>query len=123
MLSFLFSRHKGISAFIIPAAAEGYSLGAKEDKLGIRASSTANVILENVRVPKDSLLGSPGEGFKIAMQVSCFKVAGTALNELYWVFLNKAIIQPSLTLVIIFPSATHLADVRWGKVSCLICLF
>lgn len=43
-------------------------MGAKEDKLGIRASSTANLIMENVRIPGDSLLGELGQGFKIAMQ-------------------------------------------------------
>ena len=43
------------------------TLGKKEDKLGIRASSTANLIFEDCRIPKDSLLGEPGLGFKIAM--------------------------------------------------------
>jgi len=76
-------KHKGISAFIVPANAEGYSLGAKEDKLGIRASSTANVIMDNVRIPGTNLLGKPGEGFKIAMQTldgGRIGVAGQALG-------------------------------------------
>jgi len=76
-------KHKGISAFIIPASSEGYSLGAKEDKLGIRASSTANVILDNVRVPGKNLLGKEGEGFKIAMTTldgGRIGVAGQALG-------------------------------------------
>lgn len=76
-------KHKGISAFVIPASAEGYSLGAKEDKLGIRASSTANVILENVRVPGNALIGKEGEGFKIAMTTldgGRIGVAGQALG-------------------------------------------
>lgn len=60
-------KHKGISAFIVPTDADGFSLGAKEDKLGIRASSTANLIMENVRIPGDNLLGEEGAGFKIAM--------------------------------------------------------
>jgi len=79
----LIVRHKGISAFIIPASAEGYSLGAKEDKLGIRASSTANVILDNVRIPGKNLLGKEGEGFKIAMSTldgGRIGVAGQALG-------------------------------------------
>lgn len=59
--------NRGISAFIVPTDTPGFSLGAKEDKLGIRASSTANLILEDVRVPKDHLLGQQGQGFKIAM--------------------------------------------------------
>jgi len=76
-------KHKGISAFIVPLDAEGFSLGAKEDKLGIRASSTSNLIFENVRIPKDNLLGKPGEGFKIAMQTldgGRIGVAGQALG-------------------------------------------
>jgi len=61
-------KHKGISAFIVPMDAEGFSLGNKEDKLGIRASSTANLIMDNVHIPRDNLLGMEGQGFKIAMQ-------------------------------------------------------
>ncbi len=60
-------KHKGISAFIVPTGAPGFSLGKKEDKLGIRASSTGNLIFEDVRVPKENLLGEPGSGFKVAM--------------------------------------------------------
>jgi butyryl-CoA dehydrogenase len=47
--------------------AEGLSLGKKEDKLGIRASSTCNLIFEDCRIPQENLLGQEGEGFKIAM--------------------------------------------------------
>jgi len=60
-------KHKGISAFVVPAPTEGLSLGKKEDKLGIRASSTSNVIFEDCRIPKENMLGEPGMGFKIAM--------------------------------------------------------
>lgn len=77
------ARHKGISAFLVPMDAEGFSLGAKEDKLGIRASSTANLIMDNVRIPKDYLIGEPGQGFKIAMQTldgGRIGVAGQALG-------------------------------------------
>lgn len=76
-------KHKGISAFIVPTDAEGFSLGAKEDKLGIRASSTANLIMENVRIPQGYLLGELGQGFKIAMQTldgGRIGVAGQALG-------------------------------------------
>ena len=62
--------YQGISAFLVPMPHPGLSLGKKEDKLGIRASSTANIILEDCRVPLGNLLGSRGAGFKIAM-VGC----------------------------------------------------
>lgn len=61
-------KHKGISAFLVPMPHPGLSLGKKEDKLGIRASSTANLILEDCRLPLENLLGERGMGFKIAMQ-------------------------------------------------------
>src|SRR5699024_4862447 len=61
------AKHKGISAFIVEKGTEGYTLGKKEKKLGIRFSSTTELIFENCRVPKENLLGEEGEGFKIAM--------------------------------------------------------
>jgi len=60
-------KHKGLSAFLVEAGTPGFSLGKKEDKLGIRASSTGNLIFENCRIPKENMLGPPGAGFKIAM--------------------------------------------------------
>jgi butyryl-CoA dehydrogenase len=76
-------KHKGISAFIVPTDLPGFSLGAKEDKLGIRASSTGNLIMEDVRVPKSNLLGERGMGFKIAMMTldaGRIGIAGQALG-------------------------------------------
>ncbi len=61
------AKHKGISAFLVPMPSKGLSLGKKEDKLGIRASSTCNLIFEGCRLPKSALMGEPGAGFKIAM--------------------------------------------------------
>lgn len=58
---------RGISAFIVEAEYEGFKIGKKEDKLGIRASATTELIFQNVKVPKENLLGSEGKGFKIAM--------------------------------------------------------
>ncbi|MDB9854501.1 acyl-CoA dehydrogenase [Candidatus Marinimicrobia bacterium] len=59
---------KGISAFIIDKKLEGITTGKKEDKLGIRASDTCELYFENCMVPQENLLGSIGEGFKIAMK-------------------------------------------------------
>jgi len=61
------AKHKGISAFIVPMPSKGLSLGKKEQKLGIKGSSTANLIFEDCRIPKENLLGEMGNGFKIAM--------------------------------------------------------
>nr|CAI5824235.1 unnamed protein product [Callosobruchus analis] len=60
-------KHRGITGFIIPIPTEGLSLGKKEEKMGIRSSSTCNLILEDVRVPKENVLGTVGGGFKMAM--------------------------------------------------------
>ncbi|KAL0266661.1 UNVERIFIED_CONTAM: hypothetical protein PYX00_009143 [Menopon gallinae] len=62
-------KNRGISAFIVPKPIKGLSLGKKEDKLGIRGSSTCSLIFEDCVVPKESLLGEPGLGFKIAMMI------------------------------------------------------
>jgi len=60
-------KHKGISAFIVDMKSKGVSVGKKEDKLGIRASSTGTVTFEDCHVPASQLLGPTGAGFKIAM--------------------------------------------------------
>lgn len=60
-------KHKGIAAFIVEKNFPGFSVGKKEKKLGIRSSSTTEVIFDNCRVPKENILGQVGEGFKIAM--------------------------------------------------------
>ena len=59
---------KGISAFIVEKGFPGFSIGKKEDKLGIRASSTTELIFENCIVPKENLIGKEGKGFGIAMK-------------------------------------------------------
>ena len=59
---------KGISAFIVEKGFLGFSIGKKEDKLGIRASSTTELIFENCIVPKENLIGKEGKGFGIAMK-------------------------------------------------------
>jgi alkylation response protein AidB-like acyl-CoA dehydrogenase len=62
-------RAKGVSAFIVERGTPGFSAGRKEDKLGMRASDTSEVLLENCRVPADHLLGKEGHGFVDTMQV------------------------------------------------------
>ena len=57
----------GISAFIVEKGDEGFSIGKTEDKMGICASSTTELIFQNCKVPKDRLLGEIGDGFKVAM--------------------------------------------------------
>jgi short-chain 2-methylacyl-CoA dehydrogenase len=60
--------YKGITAFIVERSFPGFTIGKKEDKLGIRASSTCELILEGCRVPKANVLGAPGQGYKIAIE-------------------------------------------------------
>jgi len=60
--------YKGITAFIIERDFEGFSVGKKEDKLGIRASSTCELILDNCKVPKGNVLGEAGKGYKVAIE-------------------------------------------------------
>jgi len=60
-------KHRGTTAFIVEAGFEGFSVGKKEKKLGIRSSPTTEIIFENCKVPVENVLGEVGEGFKIAM--------------------------------------------------------
>jgi len=60
--------YKGITAFLVEKDFAGFTVGKKEDKLGIRASSTCELILEDCRVPEQNVLGEPGKGYKIAIE-------------------------------------------------------
>jgi alkylation response protein AidB-like acyl-CoA dehydrogenase len=60
--------YKGITAFLVEKNFQGFSVGKKEDKLGIRASSTTELIMENCRVPKENVLGEVGKGYKISIE-------------------------------------------------------
>lgn len=60
--------YKGITAFIVERGFAGFTVGKKEDKLGIRASSTCELLFDNCRVPKENVLGEIGKGYKIAIE-------------------------------------------------------
>jgi alkylation response protein AidB-like acyl-CoA dehydrogenase len=60
--------HKGINAFILEKGMEGFMIGAKEDKLGIRGSDTHTLMFQDVKVPKENRIGEDGFGFKFAMK-------------------------------------------------------
>jgi butyryl-CoA dehydrogenase/short/branched chain acyl-CoA dehydrogenase len=60
--------YRGITAFLIERDAPGFTVGKKEDKYGIRASSTCELILEDCRVPKENVLGETGKGYKVAIE-------------------------------------------------------
>jgi alkylation response protein AidB-like acyl-CoA dehydrogenase len=60
--------YRGITAFLVPRDTPGFSVGKKEDKLGIRASSTTEILFENCRIPASSVVGDVGKGYKIAIE-------------------------------------------------------
>ncbi len=72
----------GTSAFVVEEGTPGFSYGKEEDKLGIRASQTRELIFEDCRVPKENLLGRPGRGFVIAMQTLDRSRPGVAAQAL-----------------------------------------
>ncbi|MCB0702379.1 MAG: acyl-CoA dehydrogenase family protein [Ignavibacteriae bacterium] len=61
-------KHKGITAFVMDAKSEGVTIGLKEDKMGLRSSDTVSLAFNNVKVPKENVVGKVGEGFYLAMQ-------------------------------------------------------
>ena len=83
--------NKGITAFILEKGMEGFSIGAHEKKMGIRGSSTCELIFEDVKVPKENVLGGVGKGFKVAMMTldggrigigaQALGIAQAAINE------------------------------------------
>lgn len=60
--------YKGITAFVVERGFEGFSVSKKENKMGIRASSTCEILLEDCRVPKENILGELGKGYKVAIE-------------------------------------------------------
>lgn len=74
--------HRGINTFIVEAGWEGVSIGAKEDKLGIRSSDTHSIMYSDVKVPKENRIGENGFGFKFAMQTLAGGRIGIAAQAL-----------------------------------------
>ncbi len=60
--------YKGITAFVVERGMEGFSVSKKENKLGIRASSTCEILFEDVKIPKENILGEYGRGYKVAIE-------------------------------------------------------
>jgi alkylation response protein AidB-like acyl-CoA dehydrogenase len=60
--------YRGITAFVVERGFPGFAVGRKEDKLGIRASSTCELLLDECRVPQENVLGEPGKGYKVAIE-------------------------------------------------------
>src|SRR5579863_3996196 len=79
--------YKGITAFLVEKNSPGFSVGKKEDKLGIRASSTCELILEDCHVPKENVIGEPGKGYKIAIETLNEGLIGLARGA--WEFAAK----------------------------------
>jgi alkylation response protein AidB-like acyl-CoA dehydrogenase len=74
--------HKGINAFIVTKDMEGFQLGTKEDKMGIRGSDTHSIMFQDVKVPKENRIGEDGFGFKFAMKVLAGGRIGIAAQAL-----------------------------------------
>ncbi|PIB27856.1 acyl-CoA dehydrogenase [Maribacter sp. 4U21] len=75
-------RHKGINALIVEKGAEGFEIGPKENKLGIRGSDTHSLIFNDVKVPKENRIGEDGFGFKFAMKTLAGGRIGIAAQAL-----------------------------------------
>ena len=84
---------KQLTVFIVDTDTSGYSVGAKEDKMGVRGSNTSELIFENVRVPQENILGGVGNGFKLAMQILGFGRIGIAAQS---VGLGQAALEASI---------------------------
>ncbi|MFX0070238.1 MAG: acyl-CoA dehydrogenase family protein [Candidatus Hermodarchaeota archaeon] len=62
-------QRKQLTTFIVDTSSKGFSVGVKEDKLGVRASSTCELVFDNIRVPNENILGKVGQGFRIGLQI------------------------------------------------------
>ncbi|MBY8990597.1 MAG: acyl-CoA dehydrogenase family protein [Candidatus Lokiarchaeota archaeon] len=84
---------KQLTVFIVDADTPGYSVGAKEDKLGVRGSNTSELVFKDVRVPEANILGGVGQGFKLVMQILGYGRIGIAAQS---VGLGQAALEASI---------------------------
>lgn len=106
--------HKGITAFIVPFNVPGLSIGRKEGKMGIKATSTCSLVLQDVRVPRANVIGNIGEGFSIAMNQLQLARVGVAAQAI-------GIGQASMDLAVSYAKSRNLfgnklADMQLTKV-------
>ena len=102
--------YKGITTFIVEKTFEGFEIGKKEDKLGIRGSDTCSIGLNNCKVPKENVLGEPGLGFKIAMETLNGGRIGIASQAL-------GIAQACLEAAVKLQFRQHLKQFRYTEVT------
>ena len=86
-------KRKQLTTFIVDADSPGYSVGVKEDKLGVRASSTCELVFDNVRVPNSNILGKVGDGFRLGLQILDY---GRILMAAQCVGLGQAALEASI---------------------------
>ncbi len=86
-------RRKELTVFIVDTDTPGYSVGVKEDKLGVRASNTSELVFEDVRLPEENILGGVGTGFRIGMQILDY---GRILMAAQCVGLGQAALEASV---------------------------
>lgn len=84
---------KQMTVFLVDSKTPGYSVGVKEDKMGVRASNTSELVFQDVRIPKEDILGNLGEGFKMAMKILDFGRIGIAAQ---CVGLGQAALEASI---------------------------
>ncbi|MFX1276595.1 MAG: acyl-CoA dehydrogenase family protein [Promethearchaeota archaeon] len=86
-------KRKQLTLFIVDTDTPGYSVGVKEDKLGVRASSTCELVFDNVRIPENNVLGKVGDGFKLGLKVLDY---GRILMAAQCVGLGQAALEASI---------------------------
>jgi butyryl-CoA dehydrogenase len=86
-------QRKQLTIFIVDTSTPGYSVGVKEDKLGVRASSTCELVFDNMRIPQENILGKVGQGFRLGLQILDY---GRILMAAQCVGLGQAALEASI---------------------------